>query len=164
MERPKVGIIMGSVSDREVMNKAAAVLQELNVPHEMVVASAHRTPDRVREYAASAQSRGLEVLIAGAGWAAHLAGVIAALTNVPVIAVPIASSPLKGFDALLSSVQMPPGVPVGVMALDGAVNAGIFAAQILALKYPEVRERLQKYRKKQTEEILKKAEEFEQAG
>jgi phosphoribosylaminoimidazole carboxylase PurE protein len=164
MDKPKVGIVMGSISDREVMGKAAEILHQLGIPWEMVVVSAHRTPHRVREYAASAQSRGLEVLIAGAGWAAHLAGVIASLTELPVVAVPIASSPLKGVDALLSSVQMPPGVPVAVMAIDGAMNAGLFAAQILALRYPEIRHRLQEFRKQQTEQVLEKAWELEQSG
>jgi 5-(carboxyamino)imidazole ribonucleotide mutase len=164
MDKPKVGIIMGSLSDREVMAKAATVLRELDIDLEMVAASAHRTPDRVREYATLAQSRGVEVIIAGAGWAAHLAGAIASLTELPVIAVPIASSPLNGLDALLSSVQMPPGVPVATMAIDGAGNAGLFAAQILALKYPEIRQRLREFRKRQTEQVLDKARELEQSG
>jgi phosphoribosylaminoimidazole carboxylase PurE protein len=143
------------------MQKAKAVLGELDIPCEVTVASAHRTPDRVHEYATSARERGIEVLIAGAGWAAHLAGVLASLTELPIIAVPISSSPFQGMDALLASVQMPPGVPVAVMAVDGARNAGIFAAQILALKDDAVRERLLAFRKKQSEQVLAKAKELD---
>ena len=164
MSKPKVGIIMGSISDRAVMEKGAALLRELEVPFEMAVASAHRTPDRVREYTLSARERGIEVLIAGAGWAAHLAGVLASLTELPIIAVPIGSSPFQGLDALLASVQMPPGVPVAVMAVDGAKNAGIFAVQILALKDPALRERLVAFRKRQADEVLEKAKELEQSS
>ena len=161
MGNPRVGIIMGSISDREVMEKARDVLRELDIPCELTVASAHRTPERVHEYAVSARERGIEVLIAGAGWAAHLAGVLAALTELPIIAVPISSSSFTGLDALLASVQMPPGVPVAVMAVDGARNAGIFAAQILALKDDAIRERLLAFRKRMSEEVLAKAKEFE---
>ena len=161
MEQPKVGIIMGSVSDRGVMEKAAAVLRELDIPCEMLVASAHRTPQRVHDYAVSARERGIRVLIAGAGWAAHLAGVLASLTELPIVAVPISSSPFQGLDALLASVQMPPGVPVAVMAVDGARNAGIFAAQILAASDDSLRERLLAFREKQTQEVLQKAGEFD---
>ena len=161
MSNAKVGIIMGSISDRDIMKKAKDVLAELEIPCEMTVASAHRTPDRVHEYATSARERGIEVLIAGAGWAAHLAGVLAALTELPIVAVPISSSPFQGLDALLASVQMPPGVPVAVMAVDGARNAGIFAAQILALKDNAVRERLLAFRKKQSDQVLEKAKELD---
>ncbi len=157
----KVGIIMGSISDRSVMEKAAKVLNELEVPFEMTVASAHRTPDRVREFVASAKDKGIRVFIAGAGWAAHLAGVLASLTELPIVAVPISSSPMQGLDALLASVQMPPGVPVAVMALDGARNAGIFAAQILALDDDALRERLVAFREKQAREVIEKARELE---
>ncbi len=161
MSNARVGIIMGSISDRDIMKKAKDVLAELEIPCEMTVASAHRTPDRVHEYATSARERGIEVLIAGAGWAAHLAGVLAALTELPIVAVPISSSPFQGLDALLASVQMPPGVPVAVMAVDGARNAGIFAAQILALKDNAVRERLLAFRKKQSDQVLEKAKELD---
>jgi 5-(carboxyamino)imidazole ribonucleotide mutase len=152
---------MGSVSDRDIMTKAADVLRELEISCELTVASAHRTPQRVHEYATSAHQRGIQVIIAGAGWAAHLAGVVAALTELPVIAVPIASSSFQGLDALLASVQMPSGVPVAVMAVDGAKNAGIFAAQILSLHDSDIRQRLLEYRKKQTETVLYKAQEFD---
>lgn len=162
MNTPKVAVIMGSISDRKVMEKAVEVLRELEVFCEMTVASAHRTPDWLRECTTSAQKRGVEVFIAGAGWAAHLAGVLASLTELPVVAVPISSSPLQGFDALLASVQMPPGVPVAVMAINGARNAGIFAAQVLALKDASLRERLIAFRKRQSHEVLEKARELEQ--
>jgi len=152
---------MGSISDLDIMRKAKDVLGELGVPCEVTVASAHRTPDRVHEYATSARERGIEVLIAGAGWAAHLAGVLAALTELPIIAVPISSSPFQGLDALLASVQMPPGVPVAVMAVDGARNAGIFAAQILALKDDAIRDRLLAFRERQSEQVFAKAKELD---
>jgi phosphoribosylaminoimidazole carboxylase PurE protein len=151
-----VGIVMGSASDVDIMSPAQKMLDELGVPNEMLIASAHRTPEKVREYASSARERGVEVIVAGAGWAAHLAGVLAGWTDVPIIAVPISSSAFKGLDALLSSVMMPPGVPVAVMAVDGAKNAALFSAQILAIKYPEVREKLSDYRLKQSKEALAK--------
>lgn len=151
---PLVAIVMGSPSDGEIMSHAARILDDLGVPNETVIASAHRTPDRVREFALEARGRGIEVIIAGAGWAAHLAGVIAGFTDLPVVAVPISSSALKGMDALLSSVMMPPGVPVAVMAVDGAKNAGLFAAQILALKHPDVRENLSAFRTEMTRKAL----------
>jgi phosphoribosylaminoimidazole carboxylase PurE protein len=134
MAKAVVGILMGSDSDLPVMQEAAAMLQEFGIDHEMTIASAHRTPKKVLEYSQSAEKRGLKVIIAGAGWAAHLAGVVASQTTLPVIGVPIDSSPLKGLDALLATVQMPGGVPVATMSLgkSGAKNAGIFAAQILA--------------------------------
>ena len=148
---------MGSKSDwPDVMSHAARTLDELGISHEDRVMSAHRTPDQVLEYAAAAQARGIAVIIAGAGGAAHLAGVIAARTAVPVIGVPIASSSLNGLDSLLSMVQMPGGIPVGTMAIGraGAVNAALFAAAILALKDPEVLEALEGYRARQTESVL----------
>ena len=152
-----VGVIMGSKSDwPDVMSHAARTLDELGISHEDRVMSAHRTPDQVLEYAASARSRGIEVIIAGAGGAAHLAGVIAAKTELPVLGVPIASSSLNGLDSLLSMVQMPGGIPVGTMAIGrpGAVNSALFAAAILALKHPAVKEALDRYRAKQTETVL----------
>ncbi len=147
-DRPLVGIIMGSRSDLETMREAAAVLDELQVPYEMKIVSAHRTPDAMFAYAESAEARGLEVIIAGAGGAAHLPGMTAAKTLLPVIGVPVLSSALNGLDSLLSIVQMPGGVPVATVAIGkaGAKNAGLLAAQILANKYPEVRERLRAYR------------------
>src|SRR5438132_8737115 len=141
-DRPLVGIIMGSKSDWETMSHAADTLQGLGVPFEVRVVSAHRTPDALFEYAASAEERGLEVIIAAAGGAAHLAGVTAAKTLLPVLGVPIESKALHGLDSLLSIVQMPAGIPVGTLAIGraGAVNAALLAAAILANKYREVRE------------------------
>ena len=134
-ERPRVGIVMGSESDRPVMEQAGQVLAEFKVPFELVVRSAHRTPDATARWARTARARGLEVLIAGAGGAAHLAGAVAAQSRLPVLGVPLASSPLAGFDALLSTVQMPPGVPVGTVSVGawGARNAAFLAVRILAL-------------------------------
>lgn len=146
--QPLVGIIMGSRSDLETMQEAAAVLEQLQIPYEMKIASAHRTPDAMFAYAEQAEGRGLEVIIAGAGGAAHLPGMTASKTLLPVIGVPVLSSALRGMDSLLSIVQMPGGVPVATMAIGkaGAKNAGILAAQIVGNKYPEVRARLGEYR------------------
>ena len=157
-QRPLVGVIMGSTSDREVMQACTDQLQDLEIPYEVKVLSAHRTPKQTQKYAESASERGLEVLIAGAGWAAHLAGVIAANTTLPVIGVPIDSSPLNGMDALLATVQMPPGIPVATVALGkgGATNAAVLAAQILALKYPPVAERFKTYRLNLTQKALER--------
>lgn len=145
---PLVGIIMGSRSDLETMQEAAAVLDELGIPYEMKVVSAHRTPDAMFAYAESAASRGLKVIIAGAGGAAHLPGMTASKTLLPVIGVPVKSSTLNGLDSLLSIVQMPGGVPVATMAIGkaGARNAGLLAAQILALQDPGLRATLEEYR------------------
>ncbi len=134
--KPLVGIIMGSSSDWDTMRPCAELLDELGVAHELRVVSAHRTPDLLFEYAASAEGRGLEVIIAGAGGAAHLPGMVAAQTLLPVIGVPVPSAALKGVDSLLSIVQMPPGVPVACMAINGARNAAIFAAKILSQGQP----------------------------
>lgn len=156
---PLVAVVMGSMSDLEAMEGCIEQLKDLQIPHEVKVSSAHRTPDQTREYAESAVGRGIEVIIAGAGWAAHLAGVIAAHTTLPVIGVPIDSSPLRGIDALLSTVQMPPGIPVATVAIGkgGAKNAAVLAAQILSLKYPEVAKRLRDYREKITREAIRKS-------
>ena len=161
--RPKVGILMGSDSDLPVMSETARVLQEFGVPYEITVASAHRSPARVEKYAVGAERRGIQVLIAGAGGAAHLAGVLASLTTVPVIAVPLASSPLSGLDALLASVQMPPGVPVAVTSIGswGARNAGILAVQILATADPLLKGRLQDHRKMMAADVERKARKIE---
>ncbi len=161
-DKPLVGIVMGSKSDKEIMEEAAKVLKEFGIPYEMTVASAHRSPKRTAEYASSAIERGIEVIIAGAGGAAHLAGVIASETILPVIGVPIDSSPLNGLDSLLSTVQMPGGIPVATMAIGkaGSKNAGIFAAQILGLKYPEILEKLTHYRKKLADDVAKAAKEL----
>ena len=152
-KKPLVGIIMGSTSDWEVMKNAADKLEELNIPFEIKVISAHRTPDLLFQYAGTAVERGLEVIIAGAGGAAHLPGVTAAKTPLPVLGVPMESKYLKGMDSLLSMVQMPSGVPVGTLAIGkpGAVNAALFAAAILGNKYPEIRKAWENFRSKQTE-------------
>ncbi len=164
-KKPLVGVVMGSTSDGDVVEGCIEVLKELRIPHEVKVASAHRTPERTRQYAESAAERGLEVIIAGAGWAAHLAGFIAAHTTLPVIGIPIDSSPLQGMDALLSTVQMPPGIPVATVALGkgGAKNAAILAAQILALKYPPIAQRLKTYREGLSQKAIEKAEKWEKS-
>ena len=146
IKNPLVGIVMGSDSDLPVMEKAADVLREMGVPYEMDISSAHRLPEKTAEYAKSARERGVEVIIAGAGMAAHLAGVIAAHTTLPVIGVPLKSGALNGVDALYSTVQMPPGIPVATVAIDGAKNAAYLACSILSIKYPEYAEKLDAYR------------------
>lgn len=153
---PLVGIIMGSQSDWEVMQHTAAQLTELKVPHEVRIISAHRTPDLLFEYASSAVVRGLQVIIAAAGGAAHLAGVTAAKTTLPVLGVPMESEALGGLDSLLSMVQMPGGVPVGTLAIGkaGAVNAALLATAILGLKFPEFRAAYEQFRQRQTERGL----------
>lgn len=148
MGNPVVGILMGSASDQEKMNKASDILEELNIPYEMKVCSAHRNPDRTAEYAKTASSRGLKVLIAGAGLAAALPGVLAAHTHLPIIGVPVASGALNGVDSLYAIVQMPPGIPVATVGIDNARNAGILAAQIIALFDEDVNAQLMNYRKK----------------
>jgi phosphoribosylaminoimidazole carboxylase PurE protein len=159
-KKPLVGVVMGSTSDAEVMKGATETLKELQIPYEARVISAHRTPRQAQEYASTAVDRGLQVIIAGAGWAAHLAGFMAAHTTLPVIGVPIDSSPLKGIDSLLATVQMPPGVPVATVSLGkgGAKNAAVLAAEILALKHPPIAERLKAYREKLTREVLEKGQ------
>lgn len=156
--KPVVGILMGSDSDAGIMGEAARVLKEFGVPHEMVIASAHRSPRRTMLYATSAERRGLKVLVCGAGHAAHLAGVVAAHTTVPVIGVPIDSSALKGLDSILSTAQMPGGVPVATMAIGkgGAVNAGILAVQILALQNAGLRKKMAAYRKRLEQQVEEK--------
>lgn len=150
-----VGIIMGSKSDLKVMEEAAEILEELKVPFEMTVVSAHRTPDRMFNYAATAHDRGLKVIIAGAGGAAHLPGMTASITPLPVIGVPIKSrNSIDGWDSVLSILQMPAGVPVATVALDGARNAGILAAQILAASDRELLERIIEYKEKLKEKVL----------
>ncbi len=153
---PLVGVIMGSQSDWETMAHATRTLDELGVPYEVRIVSAHRTPDLLFEYAGSAVERGLEVIIAGAGGAAHLPGMAAAKTEIPVLGVPVESRTLKGWDSLLSIVQMPAGVPVGTLAIGraGAINAALLAAAMLANKYPEYRETLRRYRAAQTQKVL----------
>lgn len=154
--KPLVGVIMGSQSDWEVMQHTVKQLTALNVPHEVQVISAHRTPDLLFEYASTAAARGLEVIIAAAGGAAHLAGVTAAKTALPVLGVPMESQALKGLDSLLSMVQMPGGVPVGTLAIGkpGAINAALLAVAILGNKYPEFRAAYEQFRQQQTEKGL----------
>ncbi len=154
--QPLVGIIMGSSSDWETMEHAVKTLKDLGVPHETRVVSAHRTPDLLFEYASTAEQRGLEVLIAGAGGAAHLPGMTASKTVLPVLGVPVESKALKGLDSLLSIAQMPGGIPVGTLAIGkaGAINAALLAAAILGAKHPGIREGLRKFRDEQTERVL----------
>ena len=154
---PRVGVIMGSDSDLRVMNAAAEILTALNVPHEVDIVSAHRTPMRLVEYAQTAEARGLDVIIAGAGGAAHLPGMVASLTVLPVIGVPVNATALNGQDALLSIVQMPAGVPVAAVAIDNATNAGLLAAQIVSVADPELRIRLKAYKEEMAEKVLIKA-------
>jgi 5-(carboxyamino)imidazole ribonucleotide mutase len=160
MTQPLVGIIMGSKSDWETMAHAAETLQSLGVPFEVRVVSAHRTPDLLFEYAATAEARGLEVIIAGAGGAAHLPGMAAAKTALPVLGVPVESKALKGMDSLLSIVQMPAGIPVGTLAIGraGAINAALLATAMLGNKRPQFREALKAYRDQQTQTVLAHAD------
>ncbi|NBC23786.1 MAG: 5-(carboxyamino)imidazole ribonucleotide mutase [Gammaproteobacteria bacterium] len=161
---PLVGIIMGSDSDLPVMEKAAEMLERLGVPYELTVVSAHRTPQRLYEYATGAEERGLRVLIAGAGGAAHLPGMAAALSVLPVVGVPISATRLEGEDALLSIVQMPAGVPVATVAIDNAANAGILAAQMLATGDDDLRRRIAGYRSELAAMVLEKAERVQRRG
>ncbi|MCL4870527.1 MAG: 5-(carboxyamino)imidazole ribonucleotide mutase [Anaerolineae bacterium] len=153
---PLVGVIMGSTSDWETMQYAAALLQQFGVPHEVKVVSAHRTPALLTEYATTAEARGLQVIIAGAGGAAHLPGMVAAQTVLPVIGVPVQSRALNGLDSLLSIVQMPAGIPVATVAIGvaGAKNAALLGVSILAIQFVELREKLHQFRQEQTEKVL----------
>ena len=157
MPQPLVGIIMGSRSDADTMRAASEVLTEFAVPHEFAVVSAHRTPDRMFRYAEEAAGRGLRVIVAGAGGAAHLPGMVAAKTRLPVIGVPVQSKALSGMDSLLSIVQMPAGIPVGTLAIGaaGATNAGLLACSILALSDPQLDSSLKAYRSAQTDKVLR---------
>jgi 5-(carboxyamino)imidazole ribonucleotide mutase len=151
--KPLAGVIMGSISDLETMRGAANILDQFEIPYELRVVSAHRTPDLMVEYATTAAGRGLEVIIAGAGGAAHLPGMTAALTVLPVIGVPVQTKALQGMDSLLSIVQMPAGVPVATMAIGNAKNAGLMAARILGIKYPAIAARLQQYAEAVADEV-----------
>ncbi len=164
--KPVVGIIMGSDSDIDVMQEAAKVLKQFDVPYEIGVYSAHRSPHRTADYVKSARERGLRLIIAGAGASAHLAGVTAAETTLPVIGVPIPSSPLSGFDSLLSTVQMPPGVPVATMGVgkSGATNAGIFAVQILALEDEKLMKRLVEHKEKLEKSIAENSRKVQESA
>lgn len=160
--QPLVGIIMGSASDLKVMNEAAAVLDQLEVPFEISVVSAHRTPDRMFDYAKSAASRGLKVIIAGAGGAAHLPGMVASLTPLPVVGVPVKSSnSIDGWDSILSILQMPNGVPVATVALNAAQNAGILAAQIVSAADPKLLERISAFKENLKKKVLESESEME---
>lgn len=158
----KVGIVMGSDSDYNVLKKAVDTFKEFNVEFEMLVASAHRTPETALQYAETAEERGIEVLIAGAGAAAHLPGVLAAKTVLPVIGIPINATALNGLDALYAIVQMPSGVPVATVAVDGAKNAALLAIQILAVKDQSLREKLHSYKQKMVEEVTRKNDNLQQ--
>src|SRR6185437_1096718 len=156
--KPLVGILGGSKSDFPVLEKSGAILDELGIPYELLVVSAHRTPDRLFEYATNAPDRGVKVIIAGAGGAAHLPGMVAAKTHLPVIGVPIPTENLRGLDSLLSIVQMPKGIPVATVAIGGAENAGLLAGQILAGRYPLIAARVKSFRKAQTDGVLRSPE------
>lgn len=164
MSQPVVGIIMGSDSDLPVMQDAAEMLDTFAVDYELTIVSAHRTPDRLYEYARSARQRGLRVIIAGAGGAAHLPGMIAAISPLPVVGVPVKSTALSGEDSLLSIVQMPSGVPVATVAINGARNAGILAAQILGASDAALLDRVQDYKDELKQTVLDKAKKLEPAG
>lgn len=165
MSQPKVGIIMGSQSDLKVMGSAASYLEELGIPCEVTVVSAHRTPERMYDYARTARERGLKVIIAGAGGAAHLPGMVASMTTLPVIGVPVKSSnSIDGWDSVLSILQMPAGVPVATVALNGAANAGILAAEIIGTFDPEVSERLETFKESLKKKVLDSAQKIEKEG
>jgi 5-(carboxyamino)imidazole ribonucleotide mutase len=162
MEKPLVGILMGSESDLPVMEKAAEVLKEMGIPYEMEISSAHRLPEKTANYAKIARRRGIEVLIAGAGMAAHLAGALASHSTLPVIGVPIKSGALNGADALYSTVQMPPGVPVATVGIDGAKNAAYLACEILSIKYPGIAKKLDEFRRRTRRSLEEKSESLKQ--
>lgn len=162
--KPLVGIIMGSDSDLPVLREAAKVLEDFGIEYEITIVSAHRTPDRMFKYAEEGEERGLKIIIAGAGGAAHLPGMVASLTPLPVIGVPIKTSSLQGVDSLLSIVQMPEGVPVATVGINNAKNAGILAAEILGVTYPEIRKKIKQYKEKLKKEVEKKAENLERIG
>lgn len=161
---PKVGIVMGSDSDMKVMSKAADMLEKFGVDYEMTIISAHREPDVFYDYAKSAEEKGFKVIIAGAGMAAHLPGMCAAIFPMPVIGIPMSGKNLDGVDALYSIVQMPPGIPVATVAIDGGANAAILAARILAASDPELLERLKAYTQEMKETVQAKAEKLEKLG
>jgi 5-(carboxyamino)imidazole ribonucleotide mutase len=161
---PLVGIIMGSDSDLPIMKEAKDILDSFGVANEITIVSAHRTTRRMVHYATSAKKRGVEVIIAGAGGAAHLPGMVASLTSVPVIGVPIMTKSIDGIDSLLSIAQMPPGIPVATMAINGAKNGGLLACQILAIKYSRIAAKVAEYKDSLEQSVLKKAKKLEKAG
>ena len=160
----KIGIIMGSDSDLSVMKEAAAVLDDLHIAYEITIVSAHWTPDRLMSYAKEASDRGIEVIIAGAGGAAHLPGMVASFTHLPVIGVPVQSKTMSGLDSLYSIVQMPPGVPVATVAINGAKNAGLLAAQILGVANPSIKHSIVEYKRSMKDEVEAKAKNLESKG
>jgi 5-(carboxyamino)imidazole ribonucleotide mutase len=164
MSQPSIGIIMGSDSDLPVMQGAIAICEDFDVPHEVAIVSAHRTPQRMVEYAQSAHQRGLNVIIAGAGGAAHLPGMVASLTPLPVIGVPVPSRHLQGVDSLYSIVQMPGGIPVATVAIGNAKNAGLLAVQIIAAGQPDLLERVQQYRRDLADSVYQKQENLDRLG
>ena len=164
MSQPRVGIVMGSDSDLPIMKASADVLDKFGIPYEVIISSAHRVPEKTTAYAGSAEERGLAVIIAAAGSAAHLPGVIAALTPLPVIGVPIESGSLKGLDALYAIVQMPSGIPVATVAINGAQNAGILAAQIIGATDPEVRTRIKAYKADLAKQVESKNKRLSEIG
>lgn len=162
--KPKIGIIMGSDSDLSVMEEAAKICENFDIQYELTIVSAHRTPERMFKYAKQAETRGIEVIIAGAGGAAHLPGMTASITSLPVIGVPIKTSNLQGLDSLLSIMQMPGGVPVATVAINNAKNAGLLAVEILAIKYPEIKIKIKKYKENLNKEVEEKAKKLEKIG
>jgi 5-(carboxyamino)imidazole ribonucleotide mutase len=164
MNKPIVGIIMGSDSDLAVMQEAAKILDSFKVPYEVTVVSAHRTPERLYKYAAAAVGRGLKVIIAGAGGAAHLPGMVASLTPLPVIGVPVSTKNAAGIDSLFSIAQMPPGVPVATLAINGAKNAGLLAVQILGVSDQKLQAKMLSYKAKLKNDVLAKAKKLERGG
>jgi 5-(carboxyamino)imidazole ribonucleotide mutase len=164
MKKALVGIIMGSDSDLPVMRDAKEVLDRFGVPNEITIVSAHRTTRRMVDYAGSAKKRGIEVIIAGAGGAAHLPGMVASLTPLPVIGVPVKTKNLEGLDSLLSIAQMPPGVPVATVAINGAKNAGILACQILGTKHSDIAKKVEKYKRDLESDVLKKVMRLDKSG
>lgn len=164
MINPLVGIIMGSDSDLPIMNEAKEILDSFGVPNEITIVSAHRTTTRMVQYATRAKKRGVEVIIAGAGGAAHLPGMVASLTPLPVIGVPIKTKSLNGIDSLLSIAQMPPGVPVASVAINGAKNAGLLACQILGIKYSRIAAKIEQYKDDLEQNVIRKAKKLEKSG
>lgn len=164
MKKPLVGIIMGSESDLPVLKEAAQVLEEFKVSYEILIVSAHRTPERMADYAKNASGRGLKVIIAGAGGAAHLPGMTASLTILPVIGVPVRTKDLEGLDSFLSIVQMPPGVPVATVAINGAKNAGLLAVQILATNDKKLQKKLENYKKNLKNKVEEKSQDLQKLG
>jgi len=164
VDKPLVAIIMGSDSDLPVMQQAAVILEELEVGYELDIVSAHRTPEYMFDFARFAQDRGIEVIIAGAGGAAHLPGMVASLTSLPVIGVPVKTSSLSGLDSLLSIVQMPAGIPVATVAINNAQNAGLLAARILGIKYPFIQNKVNEYTRKIKNVVTQKSERLKKQG